>query len=337
MDEARVVDFLKKRFPEYQELRISNLTNIAAGWETQIHAFSIDYIENERKNNFDWIIRQYPGVYAAQKAQREFSILSGLMRVGYPVPIVRVLEENPTHLGTPFIMMDRIKGHTMSDFMRIQPSKYDVLLELFSKLFVRLHRLDYTKVINEKISSGHNPYFWIHRNLDGYEHVIRTFHKPEFNPVLEWLRNQANEVPCNKPSLTHRDFHPFNILLDEDHQPYVIDWTAWDVTDFRADLGWTLLLHGAFTGRSFRDETLKGYETAAEIQVENIEYFEVLAGLRRMLDVSISFTEGATQRSMREDALDAMRESLEHMTYVHDLIEEHTNHEIPKIEELIKK
>ena len=39
---------------------------------------------------------------------------------------------------------------------------------------------------------------------------------------------------------------------------------------------------------------------------------------------------------MREDALEAMRENLVHMKYVHDLIEELINLEIPRIVDLIK-
>ena len=210
-------------------------------------------------------------------------------------------------------------------------------MTLFSQLFVDLHRLDYSNVIGEKHSYNRNDtFYWIKKKLDGFEHVIETFNKTEFIVVLEWLRDGVKKVPCNKPSLTHGDFHPFNILLDDVNHPYVIDWTAWDLTDYRVDLGWTLLLHGAFTSRSYRDETLEGYEIVAGTQVENIDYFEVLAGLRRMLDVSISFTEGATEMSMREDALDAMKESLEHMTYVHDLIEKTTNLEIPRIEDFIE-
>ena len=337
MDRPQILDYLEKRFPEYQSLEVSNLMTIAAGWETKIQGFSIEYNEDKKNVKVDWIIRRYHGEHAKQKAKREFEILSGLRGIGYPVPAVRVLEKNSTHLGAPFIMMDWIHGQTMADFIKTQPLKYEEMLALFSQLFVNLHRLDYaivTKMHNDFICD--NPFYWIKRSLDDYEHQIETFHKIEFYPVLEWLRECMRNVPCKNPSLTHRDFHPNNILLDEDQNSYVIDWTAWDITDFRVDLGWTLLLHGAFTGRNFRDETLKAYENTAKIQVENIDYFEVLAGLRRMLDVSISFSEGASKMSMREDALVAMRESLEHMTYVHDLIEDYTDIEIPRIEELIE-
>ncbi|MFT4166954.1 MAG: phosphotransferase [Microlunatus sp.] len=65
--------------------------------------------------------------------------------------------------------------------------------------------------------------------------------------IVEWLEQRKEAVPCERLIL-HRDYHPWNVLIDEEERPWVIDWD-WQVGDARFDLAWACMLSyrsGAF-------------------------------------------------------------------------------------------
>jgi aminoglycoside phosphotransferase (APT) family kinase protein len=151
-------------------------------------------------------------------------------------------------------------------------------------------------------------------------------------PIVDWLHKRIESVPCEKLSLIHGDFHPMNVMIDGNQNPFVIDWGAAKIGDFRMDLAWTLLLTRAFSSKENRDSYLDGYQRAVGHNIEELDYFEVLAILRRLFDVSVSLGEGATELGMREDAVEMMKAQMGHIRVVYDLLGELTDITIPEID-----
>ena len=96
-------------------------------------------------------------------------------------------------------------------------------------------------------------------------------------------------------------------------------------------------MHYAYASKENRDATLKNYEKVLGQDVEQIEYFEVLATLRRLYDVTSSFDKGADEMGMRPEALDLMKETVGHIVRVRDRLEDLTEISIPEIEKFIGK
>ncbi|MHA1961149.1 MAG: phosphotransferase family protein [Candidatus Thorarchaeota archaeon] len=335
MDETRLSSYLSQNFSNKSNLRLTNISHITEGWETEIYSIDIEYVAENNLVHEGLILRMYPGRHASHNARKEYLLLQGLNRVEYPVPRVFLVEEDSSQLGAPFIVMERITGQTMGIALRESPTQQSRLGALFSELFVNLHNLEWQEVIRDfdpKPSFSVNEV--IGEQLTNYEHEIAHYKREEFIPILEWLRAMESSVSCERLSLTHRDFHPFNIMMDETGKPFVIDWTSANISDYRVDLGWTLLLIGAFSGKEIRDSTLEGYERLIGKQVEEIEYFEILAALRRLFDVSVSLSTDAGERDMRDGAAEMMKETLDHLVYVENLVEEHTGIGISIVEEL---
>jgi aminoglycoside phosphotransferase (APT) family kinase protein len=154
---------------------------------------------------------------------------------------------------------------------------------------------------------------------------------------VEWLEERREKVPCEVPSITHNDFHGFNIMLDKNENAYVIDWGAARVTDSRYDLAWTLLLYFAYGDIDRRDALLEGYEAAAGESVDQIEFFECCACLRRLHDISSSISKGAEELGMRPEAVQMMRESVDHIINVRDRLKDLTGLVIPSIDSMIEE
>jgi aminoglycoside phosphotransferase (APT) family kinase protein len=335
MDEQTLLTYFKLHYWNRDNLQIQNLQNITTGWETEILSFDLQYTENGASELQKLIARIYPGKNADVKVQREATTMKRLLDLGYPVPVVHIVETEKSQLGEPFMIMDRIDGGTLDARM---PEDVDKWMNEFSVLFVKLHRLDWRKMLDSpEIYPIDDPYYYISSTLSGYEKDLDQYQKHELAPIVEWLQKRIGDVPCTSPSIIHGDFHPFNILLDEKESAFVIDWGASKIADFRADLAWTLLLYYAYSTQDNRDLLLRSYETVSGQDVEEIEYFEVLATLRRLFDITSSFDKGTAELGMRPEALDLMRDTVEHIVRVRDRLEELTEITIPEIEQFIQK
>lgn len=335
LDENALLTYLRLHYWNRDDLQIHNLQNITTGWETEILSFDLEWIESSEKKLEKLVARIYPGKNADVKVQREATTMKRLLELEYPVPVVHIVETEKSHLGQPFMIMDRIDGGTLDDKLHENAEKW---MDEFSRLFVNLHRLDWKKMLDSpEIYPIDDPYYYIKSTLSGYEKDLEHSHKHELFPIINWLQNRINDVPCKSPSIIHGDFHPFNILVDENENSFVIDWGASKITDYRSDLAWTLLLHYAYSTQENRDATLKNYETILGQDVEQIEYFEVLATLRRLYDVTSSFDKGADELGMRPEALELMRGTVGHIVRVKDRLEDLTEITIPEIEQFIQK
>ena len=335
MQESALYSYLQKLHPERSYLKIRNLTDITSGWETKIYSFDSEYTYSGNRVNEQLILRMYPGPHGYYNSKKEFIVLRHLNDVGYPVPIVHHVEQESDQLGLPFIIMDRITGSSLDDHMK-NPKEFDTSLTLFCEFFSELHRLDWKDMLTDsKQAELGEPSSNIKNALLRRKERIHEHERQELLPILEWLDTRVSSIKSTKISITHNDFHPMNILLDSSNSPYVIDWTATDITDYRVDLAWTLLLAGTYWNQSYRDSILLKYEEISGNTVSDIEFFEVFAILRRIFDISVSFSKGASELGMREDATEVMKESLSHMRNVSSLLQEYTGLVIPEFEQLL--
>jgi len=331
--ELGLIKYFEITYPK-NKIQIIDLSSITDGWETEIYSFTL--LRDDKQKEL--ILRMYSGTHSSKKARNEYENLKKLYKIGYPVPKVFFIETDIFHFDKPFIIMEMIKGTALYELMRSSPDKHNDYLNIFCKLFFDLHSLDWHIMIDDNSDYDFSdPYRYINDLLSSYQDEIEKYKRFEFMPLLNWLKARIHDVPQERISVVHRDFHPNNILINSGGDPFVIDWTAIGITDFRVDLGWTLLLMGTFGDQKIHNAIIKGYEQYSGKKLEKIEYFEILAILRRLFDIYVSFKSSATERGMREGALDMMRQSLDHIKKVYALLQEKTNLAIVEIEELLEK
>ncbi|MGY5864371.1 MAG: phosphotransferase [Candidatus Thorarchaeota archaeon] len=335
MDSLSLLSYLQKFYPDRISLKLNDFKDITSGWETQIFSFDLEWKTKTGKMQEGLIVRVFsPGV-GEVKAEKESTVMTQLSRVGYPVPRIYVTETDASHLGNPFIIMDRIDGSTLNDKFGPSHDENQNLVMVFSRLFVKLHKLDWKYFATDNQSHSGDPYYIVKSALAEAGRALYTYRKSELKPIVDWLHSKVDTVPCEKPSLIHGDFHPMNIMIDSRNNPFVIDWGAAKVGDFRSDLAWTLLLTRAYSNKDNRDSFHNGYQRAVGHDIEELEYFEVFSILRRLFDVSVSLGEGASELGMREDAVEMMKEQMGHIRVVYELLGELTGITIPEIDSWI--
>ncbi|NPD87330.1 MAG: phosphotransferase [Asgard group archaeon] len=342
----RVKKILEKYFQKIhftqKDIEISDVKSLAKGWETELFSFVFSYQEEGQKKVDHLILRIYPGKNMQNKIKWEYDVLIALFNAGYPVPRTHLLELDEEFFGKPFIIMDRIAGVDMGEefFNAIETKDMETLTEkllpLVCKLFVELHDLDWRIIPADIIKKETiNPYFFIDRRLASFEKKIEEYELHELQSILNWLKERRDNVPSEKISVLHQDFHPHNIIIADDGKPFVVDWPSCNVGDFRQDLGWTLLLVSAYTSSEIRNAILKAYENKLGSKVEEIDYFEVLAAFRRFSDILIMFKFSPNEHGSREEALQQIKDTVFHIENIYSLVREKTNLSIPKLEEFI--
>ena len=333
----KLLSFYEKKYASLKNIKISHLTTISDGWENEVYSFTIECEKAAGRAHEDLILRIYPGDGASQKAAKEFNGMKKLHEVGFPVPEVLILELDDSPFGKPFVIMERIHGRLMGQVIDESPDEKKLeLITLFCKMFVDLHALDWESFTPDPtIYENGDSYTFINNWLSEGQETIDRFQRSEFTPSLNWLRERSLDVPCERLSVIHFDYHPYNVLLRDDGRAFVIDWTNIDVGDFRIDLAWTILLTSTYGNPEAREIILGEYERIAGRKIEQIEYFEVAASLRRLFSIAVSLGDGADKLGMRPEAVEMMKQNVGHIKNVYAFLYDRTGITIPEIEKLM--
>ncbi len=339
MEPSTIESYIKSRMPDKVDIHVSQMAEITDGWETEIYSFDAESSKDGMKSVEKLVLRMYSGPWAHYKARKEFDLLKRLHAAGYPVPEVPLIEEDSTPLGRPFIIMQRIEGSAMWSLMESdEGSRFSELMHLFSKLFHDLHKLDWRLLVEDpKEVQGLDSKEATKRWIEKYEKRVKEIGRPELLDIVDWLKREIDRVTFAELSPTHNDFHPNNILIDETGNPFVIDWTAADLLDYRVDIAWTLLLAKVYVGDSLGDAMLKEYEDVSKKAVEDIDFFEVIGSLRRLTDILVSLNVDSEEIGLREGATDLIREQLDQNLALLDIVKNHTGMDLPKIRELMNR
>ena len=323
-------------YPARSELRVADLVRVGDGWECEVFAFALVGVEGDQPRREDLILRVYPDAGGDEKASREYDAVRRLHRAGYAVPAMLALGREDPPAGRPFVVMERIDGPVMgSQLYTTSPERRDELIARFCRLFADLHAFDWRSHVSDP--TRHSADGHLGRWIVWAERMLQSFGLTEFDPVLAWLRSRAADVRGERLSVTHGDYHPWNVLLRaSDDAAFVIDWTQVDVADYRFDLGWTLVLMRTIRGRELRDATLVGYERAIGERVPDLDFFEVAAALRRAVSIVVSLTAGPEKLGMRPEAAVAMRKQVGHLATALAVIREITGESLAGVEGLVE-
>jgi aminoglycoside phosphotransferase (APT) family kinase protein len=226
-----------------------------------------------------------------------------------PVPTVRWYEPDPSLLGSPFFVMDRIAGVAAPD---LPPYVFDSwlidlpvaeLLEMeraLVEVLAGIHavNLDDTEVRSfEFAPAGPTP---LHRHVANqrrYYDWIRSECGQEF-PVIErafaWL-DARWPVTAPHRTLSWGDARLANVLFEGGRPVAVLDWEAVAIGPRELDLGWFLFFHQYYQRIAVRygrvglptflepARVVDAYEARTGHAVRDLDWFLVYAELRQAL------------------------------------------------------
>jgi aminoglycoside phosphotransferase (APT) family kinase protein len=332
-----LAQYLAAFCPAWTNPVVLNLTNINAGWESDVYAFDLEHGAAPDRRQIALVLRVYPGSDAYLKSEKEFRGMQLLQRAAYPVPAVYLLERDASPIGHPFIIMEHIEGQQLWPVLFYNPeADQPRLLTLFCGLLVQLHTLDWRPFAQGPSDTVlADPQKLIKREVDRWRSFFALHPAPGFQPTLDWLSERQRRVRNACPGPVHWDFHPANVILCPDGSARVIDWTQIDISDTRLDLAWTLLLVGSIVSETWRGRVLAEYERLIGKPVEDLDFFEVAAGMKRLYSSYLSVAIGAEKLGMRPGAEKIMMENAPKLRAAYSMVFSHTHLRIPELDALL--
>jgi aminoglycoside phosphotransferase (APT) family kinase protein len=271
--QVKLLIYYQVKFPLREKMEIVDFQELNTGSISDVYSYTLTYEMNQKTYSEPRVLKLYvKGIVGADRALKERHALRNLHEEGFPVPGSTLVEVDEAHLGGSFVIMERIEGQSLWEAIeRADEERRRELMGLFSGLLADLHSLHWEVLVpNLKIN---DEYTLIKREIYNLKQS-----GSEIQPVVEWLHARRDLVPCKRPTITHRDYHPHNVIITDAgvYEGIIIDW-GWQISDPRFDLGWTLTALERSELREFRDDVLAEYERQRGEKVEQLEYFEVLA------------------------------------------------------------
>ncbi len=203
----------------------------------------------------------------------------GLADLGYPAPRVVAAGTHHDGIGTPFIVMERMKGLSVSAYLGFAMLLWVGLSFLWRSVaytawepyfpflappipgivgsiiflaflgssargLICLHRLPADRLTETLTAQGIHPgeVVFSHETLNRLDQQIRQTGARELRPGLEWLRAHLPSDDARQTAC-HLDHHPGNVMLSRWRISGVIDWTTAMIAEPEYDIAWNRIVN----------------------------------------------------------------------------------------------
>ncbi len=308
---------------------ISDFQFLASGVESDVYAFALQLYGGDAKF---FVLRLYPGEGAIQKMTREARGLDQLHQARFPVPAVLLSEPDAAILGKPFTILEKLEGRVLWPLLAgAAPSRASDLLDRFGGLLARLHQLDWRPFTEQADLYEANPAAILDEWLASSRQLYTQFDVGGFLAILDWLERHQSDVAI-QPAVVHLDFHANNVFLCNDDRLAVIDWTQIAVSDYRADLSWTLMIMGDLGQEQWGERILQAYRLALGKPVEKLDYFKILTYTKLLASTVISLRTSPKELGMRPETAKSAKQQAPILKMLSQRIQNLTGLTVPEVE-----
>ncbi|UCG70923.1 MAG: phosphotransferase family protein [Thermoplasmata archaeon] len=274
-----------------QPIQITEVERVGEGNQREMYYFTT--VEGKGKISYrqPLVLRLYDGEGARYDAEYEYNVIKKLGRGKLPVPEVFALEMDATHLGKPFVIMERIQGENMlAAVMRTMDLEFSNLsirnlmpwVSKLAELLVTIHSLDWRALGLDFMDHDQGNYNLVNDFIRWPFIGGPARRYPKFRELCDWILVRSKEVICSEPVLLHMDFHPQNVMVDGNRITAVIDWGEARIGDATIDVTWASLIVAILCIPGLDKAFIEEYRQKSGRQLKNLTFYEVMAGARRL-------------------------------------------------------
>jgi aminoglycoside phosphotransferase (APT) family kinase protein len=226
-----------------------------------------------------------------------------------PVPATRWYEADPTPLGAPFFVMDRMTGRVPADIppylmdgwlAAASPAEQRTLQDTTVKILADLHGISIDGLDTDFLESPADGPTPLARHVNNQRAYYEWSRNGRTHPVVErtfeWL--DTNWPTDEGPTvISWGDSRIGNVMYATDGFTPVaaFDWEMAALAPQEMDIAWMMFMHTFFQeianaleipgmpGFMRREDVVETYETLSGRTVQNLEWFEVYAALRHAM------------------------------------------------------
>jgi aminoglycoside phosphotransferase (APT) family kinase protein len=248
------------------------------------------------------ILRKPPAganIRSAHDMGREFRVLTCLKPVYPAVPKPLLFCEDPTIIGTPFYLMEKVSGvilrNKLPEGLDITAATMRSISESAIDNLAKLHLIDADAA---GLSNLGKPQGYVFRQVEGWINRYRNAQTDKIDGMditADWM---MNNLPAEqKHAFIHNDYKYDNLVLDPVHLSEikaVLDWEMATVGDPLMDLGTTLAYWAEATdhpalkpfnltwlpGNLTRREVVERYAAAMNIRPPDMLFYYVFGSFK---------------------------------------------------------
>ncbi len=253
-----------------------------------------------RTGDDDWILRRPPAFVTATSndMEREWTVLQALGATDVPVPRVIRTCADPSVLGTPFYLMDRLDGivfRSADDVTHLDAVQARACTDELIDVLAALHAVDPAAVGLETFG---RPAGFLERQVRRWTRQWEATRFAEVPDIDETVRRLGSSLPAQSaPAIVHGDYSFNNTIFRRDPATTmagVLDWELSTLGDPLADVGllvlyWGEIAESIWTGTQAHrsnpgfgttDELLERYARASKRDLDDISFYVALATLK---------------------------------------------------------
>ncbi len=304
---SRLFPWLARKMPHAENLCIADIQKPGMGISSETYLVDLAYEAAGQRRTEGMVLRTAPQeskVFPEYDLGLQFRIMHLLKDTNVPVARMHWLEEDPSILGAPFFLMERLEGEVPQDYPPYHGSGmfFDATPEERARMWwggleamVKVHKLDwkglgmsFLGVPKSGTDSVDRQLAYWNRYFDWLKDDPAESH-PTLEASLAWL--DENRYAPERVTLCWGDSRMGNVLYrrEDRHVVAVMDWEMAFLGDPEADLSWYILLdwqHSAGAGlprcegTPEYEETIRRYEELTGWKVKNLLFNEVFSAVR---------------------------------------------------------
>ena len=243
-------EYLQERLGTSGPVDIVNPERIAVGWSHETWLFEAVWADGVAGQRRDFCLRRDPGNALLREQSdlaEQFRVLRCLEATDVPAPRAYWYEADPTVLGAPAIVMERVVGECPSPWRRAGRDYYAAAAERgvlpvnFTEALAAVHNVDWQSAGLGFLGVPGEGNDFALREIEKWQRLIVDSGHPG-HPILTdligWLKHNAPST--ERLTLVHGAYRTGNVLIHEDQVSAILDWELQVIGDPMYDVAYML-------------------------------------------------------------------------------------------------
>ena len=243
--------------------------------------------------------------HVVSRARLEFNSLRWLYNNGVPVPEPLYLDDTGERLGSPGILTRFVAGHQM-----MQPSEHpfgpQAWTQAMAQTLARIHTTPIDSAAEAMFRSGtydDSNVLWFMKS----ETMPDYLKAHELGQVVwDTIHAQLSKLKPVRPTLTHTDYWPGNILWRQGKIVAVLDWEEATYSNPNADVAYCRMDLFLTGNRAAADELLHHYENMMGHSAADLGFWQLAAAVRPLFRPEGWITGSPAQDRFQQFVQDAL-------------------------------
>ena len=282
----RLQAYLRLKFPQRAGLRVTQFKQLVGGYQKITALFDI---EDDSGKHESLVLRSEKDdrflTLDAGEVVAEHAIVRIAYEAGIPVAEPMWLEADAALMGYRFFVSRKVAGDNYGSAIAADKPIDDHIARSFIQTMGRIHQLPINDVLRNTAlgrwlayptladNTRANVCYWKDQSW-----MKQANASPVYTRLTTWLLDNVPD-DIDTPRLTHGDFGPHNVLVNEGVVSGVLDWESAHIGDQVEDIAWFLQ---SCAGKISGDKALAWYHefTGWRISEYRLRYFEVFNCLK---------------------------------------------------------